>query len=181
MQNVQKTCLRNITIPIRKKTPTNQPINNNNNNNKIYFNMKVEYTNWSVLITTDTLQLWMLLPVTDASCASLWRVWTPHVVLVCFSGSSCCIQSVILAIVNSWCPFFLLTEFGTHFTRSGVRGVYAIAATEEGFLVEVWVLEVLHHLEAFLFLTIVISALLKWTFLSISRHLATATDGQEHK
>lgn len=111
--------------------------------------MEVENTNWSVLVTTDTLQLWMLLTATDASCASLWHVWTPHVALAYFSGSSCCIQSVILAVVNPWSPFFLPPEFGTRVTRSDVRGAYGIAATEEGFLVEVRVLEVLRHLEAF--------------------------------
>lgn len=168
MQNAQKTCLRRQYIHWKKKKIV------------FCFNMKVENTNWSVLVTTDTLQLWMLLPATDASCPSLWHVWTPHVVLVYFSGSSCCIQSVILAIVNLRCPFFLPVEFGTHVTGSGVRGAYGIAATEEGFLGRMNARDFTSP-GSFLFLTIVIFALLKWTCLSISRHLATATDGQECK
>lgn len=99
MQNAQKTCLRDISISVKKKE-------------SFCFNMKVENANWSVSVTMDIFQLWMLLPATDASCASLWHVGTSHVVLVYFSGSFCCIQSVILAIVNSWCPFFPPTEFG---------------------------------------------------------------------
>lgn len=86
----KKTCLRDVSISVKNKKG-------------FCFTMKVENTNWSVLVATDTLKLWILLPATDASCASLWHVWTPHFVLVYFSGSPCCIQSVILSIVNSWC------------------------------------------------------------------------------
>lgn len=77
----------------------------------------------------------MLLPATDTSYA-LSHVWTPHVALV-YSVFHCYIQSVILAVVNSWSSFLLLLKFGTSVTRSCVKEAYGIPVTEEGFLVEV--------------------------------------------
>ena len=64
-----------------------------------------------------------------------------------------------------------------------MKETYGITVLEEGFLMEVQVLEVLHKWEAFPFFLslIVIFVLLKLTRQPASRHLATPADGQEHK
>lgn len=112
--------------------------------------------------------------------------------LVACLDTTCCLSSLLrfplLYSLSSWQLqthrlLFSPLKYGTNVTRCCVKETYGITVLEEGFLMEVQVLEVLHKWEAFPFFLslIVIFVLLKLTRQPASRHLATPADGQEHK